>query len=177
MGSSSCSSWLCITGSVVVAHRHSCSEACGLFPDRGWNFCLALWQVDCLPLSHQWSPTYFLTGNPFSSFFPLLPTHFLPSNFLIETRLEMSVTLGKDCYSRKAKRKKSRFSLLSIKSGCWNWWLDAPGGPQEAGRHRTEIKQSLTKGGIYEGIGDVQTDHNVWGDAHQIAPRSFYHSL
>ena len=123
MGLSSCSSWLYITGSVVVAHRHSCSEACGLFPDQGWNSCLALWQVDCLPLSHQWSSTYFLTGNPFSSFLPLLPTHFLPSNFLIETRLEMSVILGKDCYSRKVRRKKSQFSLLNIKSGCWNWWL------------------------------------------------------
>ena len=33
-------------GSVVVAHGLSCSEACGIFPDQGWNPCLLLWQVD-----------------------------------------------------------------------------------------------------------------------------------
>ena len=45
------------TGSIVMAHRLSCSEACGIFSDQGWNPCLLHWQVDSLPLSHQGNPT------------------------------------------------------------------------------------------------------------------------
>ena len=45
------------TDSVVVAPGLSCSEACGIFPDQGWNPCLLQWEVDSLPLSHQWSLT------------------------------------------------------------------------------------------------------------------------
>ena len=41
------------TASVVVAHRLSCSKACGIFPDLGRNSCLLRWQADSLPLSHQ----------------------------------------------------------------------------------------------------------------------------
>ena len=44
------------TGSVVVAHRLSCSKACGIFPDQGSNPCLLHWQADSIPLSHQGSP-------------------------------------------------------------------------------------------------------------------------
>ena len=33
-------------GLTVVGHRLSCSEACGIFPDQGWNPCLVHWQVD-----------------------------------------------------------------------------------------------------------------------------------
>ena len=33
-------------GSVVVAHRLSCSVACGIFPDQGSNPCPLHWQVD-----------------------------------------------------------------------------------------------------------------------------------
>ena len=44
------------TGSVVVAHRLSCSSACGVFPDQGLNPCVLHWQVDSLPLSNQGSP-------------------------------------------------------------------------------------------------------------------------
>ena len=33
-------------GSVVVAHRFSCSTACGIFPDQGSNPCPLHWQVD-----------------------------------------------------------------------------------------------------------------------------------
>ena len=44
------------SGSAVVAHGFSCSSACGIFPDQGWNPCLLHWQVDSLPLSHQGSP-------------------------------------------------------------------------------------------------------------------------
>ena len=33
-------------GSVVVAHRPSCSVACGIFPDQGSNPCPLHWQVD-----------------------------------------------------------------------------------------------------------------------------------
>ena len=44
-------------GSVVVAHRLSCSVACGIFPDQGSNPCLLHWQADSQPLCHQESPS------------------------------------------------------------------------------------------------------------------------
>ena len=43
-------------GSVVVAHRLSCSMACGILPDQGSNPCPLHWQVDSKPLRHQGSP-------------------------------------------------------------------------------------------------------------------------
>ena len=51
--------WLLLlwsTGSVVVAHRLSCSMACRIFPDQGSNPCTLHWQVDSYPLHHQASP-------------------------------------------------------------------------------------------------------------------------
>ena len=45
------------TGSVVVTHGLSCSEACGIFPDQGLNLHLLHWQADSSPLSHQGSPS------------------------------------------------------------------------------------------------------------------------
>ena len=44
------------TGSVIVAHGPSCSAACGIFPDQGWNPCPLHWQADSQPLRHQGSP-------------------------------------------------------------------------------------------------------------------------
>ena len=46
-------------GSVAVAHRLSCLEACGIFPDQGSNQCLLHWQVDSEPQDHQGSPETF----------------------------------------------------------------------------------------------------------------------
>ena len=43
-------------GSVVVAHRPSCSAACGIFPDQDSNPCPLHWQTDSQPLRHQGSP-------------------------------------------------------------------------------------------------------------------------
>ena len=43
-------------GSVIVAHGHSCSMACGIFPDQGSNPCPLYWQADSQPLRHQGSP-------------------------------------------------------------------------------------------------------------------------
>ena len=43
-------------GSIVAVHALSCFEACGIFPDQGWNPCLLHWQVDSYPLCHQGSP-------------------------------------------------------------------------------------------------------------------------
>ena len=43
-------------GSVIVAHRPSCSVACGIFPDQGSNPCPLHWQADSQPLRHQGSP-------------------------------------------------------------------------------------------------------------------------
>ena len=45
-------------GSVVVAHRPSCSAACGIFPDQGSNPRPLHWQADSQPLRHQGSPTF-----------------------------------------------------------------------------------------------------------------------
>ena len=42
-------------GLLVVAHRLSCSEACGIFPDQGLHPYLLHWQVDSLPVSDQGS--------------------------------------------------------------------------------------------------------------------------
>ena len=56
------------TGSVVVAHRLSCSTVCGIFPDQGSNPWPLNWQADSKPLDHQWSPIYpcswFLSPTP-----------------------------------------------------------------------------------------------------------------
>ena len=43
-------------GSVIVAHRASCSAACGIFPDQGSNPCPLHWEADSQPLRHQGSP-------------------------------------------------------------------------------------------------------------------------
>ena len=45
-------------GSVVVAHRPSCSVACGILPDQGSNPCPLHWQADSQPLRHQGSPIF-----------------------------------------------------------------------------------------------------------------------
>ena len=55
-GFGSCGSGLWSRGSIVVAHRLSCSVACGIFLDQRWNSCLLHWQVDSLPLSYQGGP-------------------------------------------------------------------------------------------------------------------------
>ena len=51
-------------GSVVVTHGHSCSTACGIFPDQGSNPCPLHRQADSQPLRYQGSPKciYFLKG-------------------------------------------------------------------------------------------------------------------
>ena len=46
-------------GSVVVAHRPSCSAACRILPDQGTNPCAPHWQADSQPLRHQGSPVCF----------------------------------------------------------------------------------------------------------------------
>ena len=44
-------------GSAIVAHRPSCSAACGIFPDQGSNPCALHRQADSQPLRHQGSPS------------------------------------------------------------------------------------------------------------------------
>ena len=48
----------CVSGApVILAHGLiSCSEACGIFPDKGSNTSPLHWQVDSLPLDPQGSP-------------------------------------------------------------------------------------------------------------------------
>ena len=50
-------------GSVIVAHRPSCSAACGIFPDQGSNPCPLHWQEDSQPLRHQGSPYSFISDS------------------------------------------------------------------------------------------------------------------
>ena len=57
-GFSYCWEWaLEQTGSAVVAHRRSCSVACGIVLDQGSNSCLLHWQTDSLLQSHLGSPS------------------------------------------------------------------------------------------------------------------------
>ena len=46
------------TGSVLWAHRFSCSLAREIFQDQGSNLCLQHWQTNYLPLSRQGSPAF-----------------------------------------------------------------------------------------------------------------------
>ena len=45
-------------GSVIVAHGHSRSAACGILPDQGSNPRPLHWQADSQPLRHQGSPSF-----------------------------------------------------------------------------------------------------------------------
>ena len=45
-------------GSVVMAHRLSCSEACGIFLDQGSNPCPLHWQADSYLLDHHGNPIF-----------------------------------------------------------------------------------------------------------------------
>ena len=55
VGFSSRGSRLQRTGSEVVTHGLSCSEACGIFLDQGLNPCLLPWQASSSPLRHRGS--------------------------------------------------------------------------------------------------------------------------
>ena len=74
---------------VVVAHRLSCSAACGIFPGLGSDLCLLNWHVDSLPLSHQESPVInFLLCN-----LPMQSPHTPQCNpFYIQTFNDLSKT-------------------------------------------------------------------------------------
>ena len=50
--------------SVVVAHRLSCSVACEIFPDQGWNLCPLCWPKISYPLCHQGNPQINFLANP-----------------------------------------------------------------------------------------------------------------
>ena len=51
--------WLLWLQSKVVAHRLSCSLACGIFLKQGSNPCPLYWQVDSYTVNHQGSPCTF----------------------------------------------------------------------------------------------------------------------
>ena len=59
-------------GSVVVAHRLSCSTACGIFPDQGSNPCRLHRQADSQPLRHQGSPQKLFCKILWRDCFPLI---------------------------------------------------------------------------------------------------------
>ena len=64
-----------------VAHRFSCSKACGIFLYQVSNLCLLRWQVDSLPLSHQGStcPLLLFLGGGFTN---LVSLSLIPQNLL-----------------------------------------------------------------------------------------------
>ena len=67
-------------GSVTVAHRPSCSAACGIFPDQGSNPCALHWQADSQPLRHQGSPVgclliLFMVSFAVQKFVSLIKSH------------------------------------------------------------------------------------------------------
>ena len=67
-------------GSAIVAHRPSCSAACGIFPDQGSNPCPLHWQADSQPLRHQGSPKLFFFKSSYTvKGFPLSSIHWAPS--------------------------------------------------------------------------------------------------
>ena len=55
--------------SEAMAHRLSCSTACGLFPDQGLNRSHLHWQVDSYPLNHQGCPWVLLRTENVSKVF------------------------------------------------------------------------------------------------------------
>ena len=56
------------TGSMVVAHRLSCSLASGIVLDQGSNSCLLHRQADALPPSRQGRPNVIILVSPPSAF-------------------------------------------------------------------------------------------------------------
>ena len=55
MGFSSCSTWSLERRLSNCGHELSCSTACGIFPEQGWNSCLQHWQEVSYPLHRQGS--------------------------------------------------------------------------------------------------------------------------
>ena len=75
-GLSYCRAWAVgARASVVVAHRLSCSAACGIFLDQSSNLCPLHWQADSSPLCHQ--------GSPYSLLYLLNIYHFWCSSFFV----------------------------------------------------------------------------------------------
>ena len=89
------------TGSVIVAHRPSCSTACGIFPGQGSNPCPLHWQADSQPLRHQGSPpgTFWFPGAPFSVLQPECTTvHIaLSSTLLMQGLCMFYIVSPSDC--------------------------------------------------------------------------------
>ena len=96
-GFSSCGTWAQLSwhvGSVVVAHRLSCSTACGIFPDQRSNPCPLHWQADSYPLCHQGSPAAFIktiiivnSEAPASQLFPTVFTSSIGLPFFISPEI------------------------------------------------------------------------------------------
>ena len=63
------------TGSTVVAHRLSCSAACGIFPDQESNRCLLYWQADSLPLNHEGSPPFVINKHFVGRYFETMSSY------------------------------------------------------------------------------------------------------
>ena len=73
--------------SVVAALGLSCSMACGIFPDQGWNPCPLHWQGDSYTLYHQGSPFLWLSNFSKSAhipwnFYPMICRPLLQPAFL-----------------------------------------------------------------------------------------------
>ena len=72
-------------GSVVVAHRFSCSAARRIFPDQGLNPCSLHWQADSCPLYHQRILVMMVFKRDFLSMYFMYFFCFLQNTFLMFT--------------------------------------------------------------------------------------------
>ena len=126
-------------GSVVVAHRPSCSVACGIFPDQGSNPCSLHWQADSQPLRHQGSPQGYIfalkskdvlknTFPPPKKHFSLFHCHYIIYS-CVRTFLYVNLWMifsVKNTYSRTKKKKAKGFFLVKYppffsREECKKW--------------------------------------------------------
>ena len=107
------------TGSVVVAHRLSCSAACGIFPDQGSNPCSLHWQADSQPLRHQGSPHLVLIF----CHIPLPGTRSnIKSGLLVHTCLCVKAEMKKKTVNRPDRRIPEIMSFKYILFGYLSPW-------------------------------------------------------
>ena len=101
-------------GSVVVAHRLSCSAACGIFPDQGSKPCPLHWQADSQPLRHQGSP----------------PRILWPASWPDEqgcSSLRVPVLGGPRAPGAGSGRPAEHWPARTLRlSGCWRTWAACP---------------------------------------------------
>ena len=102
------------TGSVLLAHRFSCSLACEIFQDQGSNLCLQHLQTDYLPLSRQGSPAFGFLYNLLASLGIWLLKSYI--TWFMELRLIFSLkgTLNRNCRHHYVVSRRNRIYYLLL---------------------------------------------------------------